>query len=146
MCYLKRKASQLGPLFVSLNGDRRLLVDALLSFVELSDEERLLPSTIRQLRIRGHQLGELFEEARRGRLGEVRECGGPARSDGLWVDRFEWGFPIEQDDLGSVVKDAAREFGRSVRTNLAPRHLEPLQLHRGGDEDSSRLRAKTQYV
>jgi len=26
------------------------------------------------------------------------------------VDRFEWGFSIEQDDLASVVKDAAREF------------------------------------
>jgi hypothetical protein len=113
VCYLKREGSQLGPLFVSLNGDRRLLMDSLLSFVELSDDERLLTLhyPFGQLRIRGHQLGELFEEARRGRLGEVRECGGPARSEGLWVDRFEWGFPIEQDDLASVVKDAAREFG-----------------------------------
>jgi hypothetical protein len=114
VCYQKREASHLGPLFVSLNGDRRLLVDSLLSFAELSDDERLLTLhyPFGQLRIRGHQLGELFEEACRGRLGEVRESGGPARSEGLWVDRFEWGFPIEQDDLASVVKDAAREFGR----------------------------------
>jgi len=101
---------------VSLNGERRLLVDSLLTFAELSDDERLLTLhyPFGQLRIRGHQLGELFdnEEVRRGRLGEVRERGGPARSEGLWVDRFEWGFPIEQDDLASVVKDARREFGR----------------------------------
>jgi hypothetical protein len=114
VCYLKREASQLGPLFVSLNGNRRLLVDSLLTFAELSDDERLLTLhyPFGQLRICGHQLGELFEDARRARLGEVRECGGPARSEGLWVDRFEWGFPIEQDDLASVVKDATREFGR----------------------------------
>ena len=114
VCYQKREASQLGPLFISLNGNRRLLVDSLLTFAELSDDERLLTLhyPFGQLRVRGHQLGELFEEARRGRLGEVRECGGPARSEGLWVDRFEWGFSIEQDDLASVVKDAAREFGR----------------------------------
>ena len=114
VCYLKREASQLGPLFISLNGNRRVLVDSLLTFAELSDDERLLTLhyPFGQLRVRGHQLGELFEEARRGRLGEVRECGGPARSEGLWVDRFEWGFPIEQDDLASVVKDATREFGR----------------------------------
>jgi hypothetical protein len=114
VCYLKREASQLGPLFISLNGNRRLLVDSLLTFAELSDDERLLTLhyPFGQLRIRGHQLEELFEEVRRGRLGEVRECGGPARSEGLWVDRFEWGFPIEQDDLASVVKHATREFGR----------------------------------
>jgi hypothetical protein len=114
VCYLKREGPQSGPVFVSLNGERRLLVDSLLTFAELSDDERLLTLhyPFGQLRIRGHQLGELFEEARRGRLGEVRECGGPARSAGLWVDRFEWGFPIEQDDLASVVKDATREFGR----------------------------------
>ena len=113
-CYLKREGPQSGPVLVSLNGERRLLVDSLLSFAELSDDERLLTLhyPFGQLRIRGHQLGELFEEVRRGRLGEVRECGGPARSEGLWVDRFEWGFPIEQDDLAAVVKDAAREFGR----------------------------------
>jgi len=114
VCYLKREASQLGPLFISLNGNRRFLVDSLLTLAELSDDERLLTLhyPFGQLRVRGHQLGELFEEARRGRLGEVRECGGPARSQGLWVDRFEWGFPIEQDDLASVVKDATGEFGR----------------------------------
>ena len=114
VCYLKREASQLGPLFISLNGNRRLLVDSLLTFAELSDDERLLTLhyPFGQLRVRGHQLGELFEDARRGRLGEVRECGGPARSEGLWVDRFEWGFPTEQDDLASVVKDATREIGR----------------------------------
>ncbi|MCI0724937.1 MAG: hypothetical protein L0338_39135 [Acidobacteria bacterium] len=114
VCYLKREASQLGPLFISLNGNRRILVDSLLTLAELSDDERLLTLhyPFGQLRVRGHQLGELFEDARRGRLGEVRECGGPARSEGLWVDRFEWGFPIEQDDLASVVKDATREFGR----------------------------------
>jgi len=114
VCYLKREASQLGPLFISLNGNRRLLVDSLLTFAELSDDERLLTLhyPFGQLRVRGHQLGGMFEDARRGRLGEVRECGGPARSEGLWVDRFEWGFPIEQDDLTSVVKDATREFGR----------------------------------
>jgi hypothetical protein len=114
VCYLKREASQLGPLFISLNGNRRFLVDSLLTLAELSDDERLLTLhyPFGQLRIRGHQLGELFEEVRHGRLGEVRECGGPARSQGLWVDRFEWGFPIEQDDLASVVKDATGEFGR----------------------------------
>jgi hypothetical protein len=114
VCYLKREASQLGPLFISLNGNRRFLVDSLLTLAELSDDERLLTLhyPFGQLRIRGHQLGELFEEVRHGRLGEVRECGGPARSQGLFVDRFEWGFPIEQDDLASVVKDATREFGR----------------------------------
>ena len=114
VCYLKCEASQLGPLFVSLNGERRLLVDSLLTLAELSDDERLLTLhyPFGQLRIRGHQLGELFEEVRHGRLGEVRERGGPAQSEGLWVDRFEWGFPIEQDDLASVVKDATWEFGR----------------------------------
>ena len=114
VCYRRREGSQLGPLFISLNGDRRLLVDSLLSLVELSDDERLLTLhyPFGQLRIRGHQLRELFEEARRGRLGEVHECGGPATPEGLWVDRFEWGFPIEQDDLASVVKDATRELRR----------------------------------
>ena len=114
VCYLKREASQLGPLFISLNGNRRLLVDSLLTFAELSDDERLLTLhyPFGQLRIRGHQLGVLFEDARRGRLGEVHECGGPARSEGLWVDRFEWGFPIEQDGLASLVKDATLEFCR----------------------------------
>jgi len=114
VCYLKREGPQAGPVFVSLNGDRRLLVDSLLSLAELSDDERLLTLhyPFGQVHIRGHQLGELFEEARRGRLGEVRECGGPTRCEGLWVDRFDWGFPIEQDDLASVVNDAAREIGR----------------------------------
>jgi len=114
VCYLRREGPQSGPGFVSLNGECLLLVDSPLTLAELSDDERLLTLhyPFGQLRIRGHQLGELFEDARRGRLGKVRECGGPARSEGLWVDCFEWGFPIEQDDLASVVKDATREFGR----------------------------------
>jgi len=58
----------------------------------------------------GHELGELLEEVSRGCLGEVRECGSPAPTKGLWVTDFEWLFPIEQtEDLAAYVPFLLRE-------------------------------------
>ena len=101
-----------GVVFVSHNGERRLLPDSWLSFAELTDEGRLLTLhySAGKIRVRGHELGELFEEVCRGCLGEVRECGSPAPAGGLWVIDFEWMFPIEQtEDLASYVPAHLRD-------------------------------------
>lgn len=110
--YLKREGPRKGAIFVSHNGDRRMLPDSWLSCAELTDEERLLTLhySAGKIRVRGHELGELLEEVSRGCLGEVRECGSPAPTEGLWVTDFEWLFPIEQtEDLASYVPAHLRE-------------------------------------
>jgi hypothetical protein len=110
--YLKREGPRKGAIFVSHNGERRLLPDSWLSCAELTDDERLLTLhySAGKIRVRGHELGKLFEEVSRGCLGEICECGSPAPDQGLWVTEFEWLFPIEQtEDLASYVPAHLRE-------------------------------------
>jgi hypothetical protein len=112
VCYLKREGPLAGAVFVSLNADRRMIPDSWMSMVELNDQGRLLTLhySAGTLRIRGHELREIFDDACRGRLGEVRECGGPPRPQGLWVTRFEWNFPIDRDDLAALPDDIAKDL------------------------------------
>jgi hypothetical protein len=86
-----------GPVFVSLNGDRRMIPDSWLSLAELSEDETLLTLhyPAGTLSICGCELRPLFDDAVRGLLAEVRECGGPPRSQGLWVTQFTWNFPTQ---------------------------------------------------
>lgn len=110
--YLKREGPRKGAIFVSHTGERRMLPDTWLSCAELTDDERLLTLhySAGKVRIRGHKLGGLLEDASRGCLGEIRECVSPAPTNGLWVTDFEWLFPIEQtEDLASYVPAYLRE-------------------------------------
>jgi hypothetical protein len=112
VCYVKRESPLDGAVFVSLNADRRMIPDSWLSLVELTDQARLLTLhySAGTLRIHGHELRDLFDDACCCRLGEVRECGGPPRPQGLWITRFEWSFPIERDDMGSLAADIDKEL------------------------------------
>jgi len=104
--YTKRKDSMKGTLFVSHNGDRRWLPDSWLSLAELTGQGRLLTLhySVGKVRIRGHELDQAFQDACRGCLGELRECGSPAPAQSLWITEFEWQFPVEAtEDLESFV-------------------------------------------
>jgi hypothetical protein len=71
-----------------------LIPDGWLSRAELTDDETLLTLhyPVGTVSIRGHELKPLFDDAVAGVLGEVRECGGPPRANGLWVTLFTWNF------------------------------------------------------
>jgi hypothetical protein len=63
-----------------------------LSRAEFTDDETLLTFHYQAgtWSIRG--LKPLFSDAIAGVVGEVRECGGPPRANGLWVTLFAWNF------------------------------------------------------
>jgi hypothetical protein len=111
-CYLQRQRPLAGAVFVSLKGDHRMIPDAWLSMVELTDQGRLLTLhySANTLRIRGHEPKEIFDDACHGQLGEVQEYGGLPLPRGLWVTRFEWNFPIERSDLASLSDDITEDL------------------------------------
>jgi hypothetical protein len=76
-----------------------MIPDSWLSLAELAEDETLLTFNYSTgtLSIRGCELRPLFEDAVRGLLGEVQECGGPPRSQGLWVTLFTWNFPTREE-------------------------------------------------
>ncbi len=101
-----------GALFISHNGDQRLLPDGWLSLAELTAQGRLLTLhySVGKVRVRGCKLDTVFQDACRGCLGELRECGSPAPAQGLWISGFEWQFPVEEsEELAEFILDHPHE-------------------------------------
>ena len=89
-CYIPRSSqrSANGAIFVTSDGDRRLITDQWLAQAELLEHGRLLRLTYTccTIEVAGQRLDALFEDVTVGRLGMVFEGSSiPASPDQPWV-------------------------------------------------------------
>jgi hypothetical protein len=68
VCYVPRDGPSAGAVFVSLDGDRRMIPDSWLLLAELTEDETMLTLhySARSLSIRGHELRWFFDDAVQG--------------------------------------------------------------------------------
>jgi hypothetical protein len=119
-CYSSRSAfskGARGAVFTFLSGERRLVLDNWLCFVQISEDatELKLAYSCCVVILYGRELQTVFEDAVKQELGEVREGGVPDNcpETGLWIDSLQI-----IDPPGSVEDQAFHDYVRKRGEHL----------------------------